>query len=252
MLVFLVAARGGDDDRTVSSDAASATAGAGSSRTVPGAATDASGLTAPATGSNAEPVARPTATPTPRPRTLAELPVDGPGTFTYAAAAAEPIGAAPYMRFNVATEDGIGVAADDVAAIVDSILSDPRSWIGDGVTGFRRVGAGEDVTFTLVVAAPTTVDALCVPLNTAGRYSCGRNGWIALNLHRWETGAEVWPSTIDVYREYLVNHEVGHYLLGSFHDNVCPVPGGPAPIMMQQSILLDGCRPNGWVYPTDD
>ena len=188
----------------------------------------------------------PTSAPVPEPtRAIEDIPLDGPGTFTYAVPASPPIGAAPYIRYAVAVEDGSGVAADDVAALVASILSDERSWIGDGSTGFEQVTTSENVLFTLVVATPDTVDTLCEPLDTAGRYSCGRNGWIALNLLRWETAAEVWPSTLEIYRQYLVNHEVGHYLLGANHDNFCTVAGSPAPIMMQQSIDLLGCAPNG-------
>ncbi len=246
-VVVAAALRGGNDEPTLGAAEATAT---------PTVAP--TGSSAPGVTGSPEPAPEPTATPgptvepTPTPgRSIEDLPLSGPGTFTYAPAAAAAYGTAPYRRFNVAAEDGSGVDPVELATFVDSVLSDQRSWIGDGVQGFQRVGEGEDVAFTLAVAAPQTVDKLCLPLTTESTYSCGTNGWIALNLFRWETATEDWPGTLDVYRHYLVNHEVGHYILGPYHENTCHTPGDPAPIMMQQTIDLLGCAPNGWVYPAN-
>lgn len=195
------------------------------------------------------PPSAPTTAPEPTSTVRVEdLPVSGSGEFVGAPAAGAPFGATPHRRFAVAVETGIGVDVAGFAAFVDTILADERSWIGDGVTGFRRVGSDETVDFTIVVATPTTVDRLCAPLQTAGRYSCAANGWVALNLHRWMTATPEWPASLETYRHYLVNHEVGHYILGPDHPG-CPEPGALAPIMMQQTIDLAGCRPNGWVFP---
>ncbi|RMH67955.1 MAG: DUF3152 domain-containing protein [Actinomyces sp.] len=152
------------------------------------------------------------------------------------------------FTFAVATEAATGVDPGEVAAFVDETLSDPRSWIAAGV-GFRRVpwaerGAG---AIALVVATPATVDRLCAPLRTNGIYSCGRNGWIALNLERWLGATSDWPADLTTYRRYLVQHEIGHYL-GRSHQ-ACPGPGLPAPVMMQQTKGLDGCLPNPWPVP---
>jgi hypothetical protein len=177
-----------------------------------------------------------------------DLPASGSGEFAGAPGAPAPIGAAPYRRFAVAVETGVGLDVDELAEFVDTVLADERSWIGDGVTGFERVGPDQPVDFTIVVAAPATVDRLCAPLQTAGRFSCAANGWVALNLHRWMTATPEWPASLEMYRHYLVNHEIGHYILGPDHPG-CPERGALAPIMMQQTIDLAGCRPNGWVFP---
>jgi len=87
---------------------------------------------------------------------------------------------------------------------------------------------------------------MCAPLQTNGRFSCARNGWIAINSLRWFGATDTWPGDLDTYRRYVVNHEVGHYIVGAGHA-ACPAVGEPAPIMMQQTKGLDGCEPNGWV-----
>jgi hypothetical protein len=202
-------------------------------------ATTEAGL-APITPAQSQPEA-PIASPTPTPFST--------GTFTYAAGNSEPVGTAPFRTYAVAVENGSGVDINLLTAFVDSTLADPRSWIGDQSTGFMRVEDPDDATaFVLVVATPDTVDGLCAPLKTQGQYSCDNNGWIALNLDRWTGATPTWPSDLATYRRYLVNHEVGHDILGPTHPK-CPAVGEPAPIMMQQTVSLDGCRPNGWVYP---
>ena len=51
------------------------------------------------------------------------------------------------------------------------------------------------------------------------------------------------------YRHLVVNHETGHWL-GRAHRG-CPGQGQAAPVMMQQSKALDGCRFNAWPRPDE-
>ncbi|MDP9793678.1 hypothetical protein J2S43_002190 [Catenuloplanes nepalensis] len=66
-----------------------------------------------------------------------------------------------------------------------------------------------------------------------------------INLMRWLQGLPAWGSVQD-YHAGVMNHEIGHFL--GFAHQGCPGRGELAPVMMQQSMGLDGCRPNVWPF----
>ena len=150
---------------------------------------------------------------------------------------------APYV---VEVEGGLGVDAGAFAREVEQVLGDPRSWGAGGRRALQRVEGG-DVAFRVALVSPATTDRLCAPLDTNGYFSCGTGGRAVLNAARWLTGANAYPGPLPAYRQYLVNHEVGH-LFGRGHEP-CPGPGLPAPVMMQQTKGLDGCTAVSWPYP---
>lgn len=149
-------------------------------------------------------------------------------------------------RYSVEVEAATGLLAEDVTDIVDAVLSDERSWIGDGRHRLRRVPP-QRADLRIILARPATVDALCVPFRTVGYLSCQRDDLMMLNIERWNDAVPHWTATLDDYRAYLVNHEMGHFL-GFTHVD-CPRPGRRAPVMQQQTKTLAGCRPNGWPNP---
>jgi hypothetical protein len=69
-----------------------------------------------------------------------------------------------------------------------------------------------------------------------------------INVDRWSNGAAAYGTDLTGYRQYLLNHEVGH-ALGRRHAR-CPTSGAPEPVMVQQTISLDGCTPNPWSQVT--
>ncbi len=81
----------------------------------------------------------------------------------------------------------------------------------------------------------------------SAEYSCRVGRYVIINQTRWLRATPVWRSAgrnrAD-YRRLVVNHETGHWL-GYGHAG-CPGRGQLAPVMMQQSKGLDGCRANPW------
>jgi hypothetical protein len=151
-------------------------------------------------------------------------------------------GAARALTFTYTIESRGDVQADvgEFASFVGSVLSDDRGWTLEGAITFRRVASGGN--FGVILASPEAVDAahpVCSPV-----YSCRVGDQVLINDLRWRTATDAWTGTLAGYRTYLVNHEVGHWLgLGHFS---CPQQGALAPVMQQQSISLQGCRPNAW------
>ena len=218
------------------------------------AAADASGELAELRGIQARVDLEPQRDPSP---TDGEPPVPerASGRFAVAkvAGAAGPAGAAGAAsrtaprtagaeRYRVEVERGLPYGAAEFAAAVDATLSDRRSWSGSGSHPLVRVDG--DADFRIVLASPETVDRLCAPLQTRGRVSC-RNGFdVVINAWRWQRGAESFGDDLAAYRHYVVNHEVGHAL--GFGHLPCPGRGQRAPVMLQQTVGLQGCLPNPW------
>lgn len=150
--------------------------------------------------------------------------------------------------YSVEVEPVTGLDVAAVEAEVTAILTDARSWTADGSLRFQRVGSHR-ARLRVVVATPATVDRLCgdVGLRTGGSVSCWDGYRAMLNLDRWTVGVPHFGGDLVTYRQYLVNHEVGH---GLGHGHVgCPRPGMLAPVMMQQTGGVGACQPNGWPFP---
>ncbi len=173
---------------------------------------------------------------------------DGPGTYRIVAGTGEVAGqSGTLLRYRVAVEDGItNVDPAGFAAAAEKTLGDPRSWIAGGDIRLQRVGPDAAYDFTLYLATPKTVDALCAPLLTDGYTSCRNGNSVAINLARWLLGVPNYGASMEVYREYAINHEVGHRL-GHGHE-LCTGNGKLAPVMEQQTLGLHGCVANAWPY----
>ncbi len=142
------------------------------------------------------------------------------------------------------------VGAADAAA-VEATLGDPRSWGHDGRMSVQRVGAAEVAAgaydFRVSLVSPGSMETWCPGVGTGGYTSCRYGERAVINLARWATAVPHYDGDIATYRQYVVNHEVGH-ALGNGHQD-CPGAGAVAPVMQQQTLGLDGCVRNAWPYP---
>ena len=178
--------------------------------------------------------------------TESELPRSGPGTYVWASGKSPSVGRGAIKKYSVRVEKGLDIDVEAFAAFVDGVYADSRGWIADPDRnwGFQRVEKGG---IRVVIAAPKTVDKQCLPLQTKGTVSCAKQGYISINLDRWELAVPHWDGDLEEYRKYVVNHEMGHYL---YKPHVgCPEEGALAPVMMQQTYFLKGCRGNPWPFP---
>ncbi|MEZ5371468.1 MAG: DUF3152 domain-containing protein [Microthrixaceae bacterium] len=133
------------------------------------------------------------------------------------------------------------VSTDELTVFSLATLGDPRGW---GRAGFTFT-ADENSEYRVILAEPDVVDLLCAPIQTDGSLSCQNGPVVALNATRWREAVDGWTD-LNGFRQYLVNHEIGH-LIGQFHpENRCPVAGEAESLMAPQSLGLEGCQPNAW------
>ena len=133
------------------------------------------------------------------------------------------------------------VSTDELTLVALATLGDPRGW---GQANFT-FESNPDSANKLVLAEPDVVDELCAPIETGGTSSCQNGPVVVLNAVSWRQMPEGWPD-LDTYRQYMINHGVGH-LIGQFHpSNRCPVPGEPEALMAPQTDGLEGCTANAW------
>lgn len=176
-------------------------------------------------------------------RALPAVELTGGGGFNVAQGHSLRHGQGPLKRFIVEVEDSLNIRAIRFAEKVQKILFDRRSWIRSKTFSLRRVESAP-AAFRVTLATRATTDRLCYPLSTNGSYSCWNGSRAVINVWRWKNGATSYGDHLRGYRRYLINHEVGHGL-GHAHRN-CPRQGDKAPVMLQQTIGLQGCRRNPW------
>ena len=214
--------------------------------------TGASGGTTPQAGETSTKISTsPAASETPPPPLDLNIPTavlpDGPkfsengaGTWQIVPGTSDQIGTGKLYKYAIAIEDGVdpvdfGGDKDAFARTVQSFLSDNRSWVGSGEVAVQRVDGNTKADFTISLTSTNTTHQIC-GFQIQYESSC----WdpsikrVVINTARWLRGAKAFSNDISSYRQYAINHEVGH-ALGHGHEG-CKESGAPAPVMMQQTF----------------
>lgn len=128
-------------------------------------------------------------------------------------------------------------------------LQDPRGWRAGG-THFQRTASRAPSSFSLIIATADRLPRYAGECSVQWSCRVGRN--VIINYTRWMQASPSWNAaggSLRDYRHMVVNHEVGHFL-GNGHVG-CGSAGARAPVMMQQSKGLGGCRFNPWPLPSE-
>lgn len=179
------------------------------------------------------------------------------------------------FTYTVEIEDGVDAATyggdEAFGKLIDQTLADPRGWTGDGKVSVQRVDSGTP-TMRISLSSPDTVHRpdMC-GYEIKYETSCYRRSTqrVMINEARWVRGAVAFSGDMVTYRQYAINHEVGHAFNNSHVG--CPADGALAPVMMQQTfgvannfiaelnkavknkdpVVADGkaCKPNAWPNP---
>jgi hypothetical protein len=146
------------------------------------------------------------------------------------------------VRYHIETRGKVRGALDSFRERTAEIYADPRGWSRANVH-FKRVKSGG--AFSLVLSQAKYVPTFA-PI-CSRYYSCRVGRYVIINEDRWRRGTPYFKKsggTLREYRAMVVNHETGHWF-GLGHAS-CGGAGQLAPVMMQQSKGLYGCKPNPW------
>ncbi|MDD4867506.1 MAG: DUF3152 domain-containing protein [Mycobacterium sp.] len=184
------------------------------------------------------------------------------------------LGTAKVFRYTVEVENGLDPAMyggdDAFAQMVDQTLANPKGWTHDPQFAFIRIDTGKP-DFRISLVSPVTVREGCgyeFRLETScynPSFGPDRQARVFINEARWVRGAVPFQGDVGSYRQYVINHEVGH-AIGYVRHEACDKEGGLAPVMMQQTfstsdddaakfdpdfVKPDGktCQFNPWPYP---
>ena len=146
------------------------------------------------------------------------------------------------ITYDVSARGNIKGNLDEFARIVDATLNDSRGWIRASVK-FTRVQSGGRLH--MILASGEQVRA-AAPGGCSADLSCTVYPLVLINDTRWLNATDSWNAaggSLADYRTMVINHEVGHFL---GHNHLTQCEAGVAPVMLQQSTGLRGCKTNSW------
>ena len=142
---------------------------------------------------------------------------------------------------------------EDEKQFVVDVLLDPRGWKSQGYLvvprdSMPKAQRPKKPDFTMRIMEQRSLARLYPDFQNLSLTDMTR--WprkIIYNGNNWNNIPKASKyETLEGYRTYLVNHEVGHAMLSKGHET-CKTPGGPAPVMMQQTRGVGKCYPYPWL-----
>jgi len=141
------------------------------------------------------------------------------------------------VRYSAHVDTDVHYPKQTFLDLLQIYLADPDGWAGKGY----HFEYDPKASLIIRLSSTRTIQTECgLPKGLSCAVLGGKKMW--LNSDRWLKGAPASQLPLDSYRQYMVSHEMGH-ILGHEHSN-CPGKGEEAPIMLQQTLGLKGCRPN--------
>ncbi len=153
------------------------------------------------------------------------------------------------ITYDVTVRGEVKADKEEFRKLVAEIYADERGWKRAGVT-MNEVESGGQAH--VILASPEQVKAAS-PSVCSDKLSCQFSNYIIINDDRWMDATDSYNDAGESllnYRRMVVNHETGHYLRHT-HIQSCEIKDGLAPIMLQQSTGLQGCKPNAWPLPNE-
>jgi hypothetical protein len=145
------------------------------------------------------------------------------------------------VRYCARVDSDVKYSNQTFLDLLQIYLADPDGWSSKGYDFEYDPKA----SLVIYLSSPQTINKECgLPKGLSCAVMGGNKMW--LNSERWLKGAPESKMSLDSYRQYMVSHEMGH-ILGHDHEK-CPGKGMVAPIMLQQTLGLKGCRPNTKVF----
>lgn len=139
------------------------------------------------------------------------------------------------------------MADSDVSFCMET-LQDPRGWSRFGLR-FIKVQRRDTAMVAIYMETPEQLAAR-FPGTDMHRWSVTKGDErpvpIYLNADNWQRGHTLsGHASLREYRQYALNHEMGH-ALGYSHKTCSGSGGGRACIMQQQTHGTQGCEPSSW------
>lgn len=143
-----------------------------------------------------------------------------------------------HITYKVSIDPDVKYSLSQFRLLLAIYLASPDGWEQFGYTfaedqKYGHVHIRLSSSSTITKSCGLSPDLSCAELGGRKMY---------LNATRWIKGATQSQLDLENYRQYMVSHEMGH-ILGYEHDK-CPCKGCKAPIMLQQTLGLQGCSPN--------